>query len=183
MDGCPLDSDGDGVPDYLDKCPGSPAGVKVDADGCTPPPLPPPPPPPPVVQKMVPQAAKAMEAAIVEKGRATLKVEFDFDKSIIKKQYHHEIGNLAEVMKAHPDLKITIEGHTDNTGGLTYNEKLSLRRADAVKDYLVTKFGIDASRLTVKGYGPIRPIESNATKEGRQKNRRVEAAAEFIIKK
>jgi OOP family OmpA-OmpF porin len=183
MDGCPLDSDGDGVPDYLDKCPGSPAGVKVDADGCTPPPLPPPPPPPPVVQKMVPQAAKAMEAAIVEKGRVTLKVEFDFDKSIIKKQYHHEIGNLAEVMKAHPDLKITIEGHTDNTGGLTYNEKLSLRRADAVKDYLVTKFGIDASRLTVKGYGPIRPIESNATKEGRQKNRRVEAAAEFIIKK
>ncbi len=183
MDGCPLDSDGDGVPDYLDKCPGSPAGVKVDADGCTPPPLPPPPPPPPVVQKMVPQAAKAMEAAIVEKGRVTLKVEFDFDKSIIKKQYHHEIGNLAEVMKAHPDFKITIEGHTDNTGGLTYNEKLSQRRADAVKDYLVTKFGIDASRLAVKGYGPIRPIESNATKEGRQKNRRVEAAAEYIIKK
>ena len=68
-------------------------------------------------------------------------------------------------------------------GGLTYNEKLSQRRADAVKNYLVAKFGIKASRLNAKGYGPIRPIASNATKEGRQKNRRVEAAAEYIIKK
>ena len=172
-DGCPLDSDGDGVPDYLDKCPGTPAGVKVDQDGC----------PPPVVQKILPQAAKAMEAAIVEKGRVTLNVEFDFDRSIVKKKYHHEIGNLAEVMKKYPDLKITIEGHTDNVGGLTYNEKLSQRRADAIKNYLAAKFGIEASRLNAKGYGPIRPISSNATKEGRQKNRRVEAAAEYIIKK
>jgi OOP family OmpA-OmpF porin len=172
-DGCPLDSDGDGVPDYLDKCPGTPAGVKVDQDGC----------PPPVVQKIVPQAAKPMEAAIVEKGRVTLNVEFDFDKSIVKKKYHDEIGNLAAVMKKYPDLKITIEGHTDNVGGLTYNEKLSQRRADAIKNYLAAKFGIEASRLNAKGYGPIRPIASNATKEGRQKNRRVEAAADYIIKK
>ncbi|MBW6487264.1 MAG: OmpA family protein [Syntrophobacterales bacterium] len=100
-----------------------------------------------------------------------------------KKQYHHEIGNLAEVMKKYPDLKITIEGHTDNTGGLDYNAKLSQRRAEAVKKYLVGKFGIDAYRLNEKGYGEIRPIESNATKAGRQKNRRVEAAAEYIIKK
>jgi OOP family OmpA-OmpF porin len=173
QDGCPLDSDGDGVPDYLDKCPGTPAGVQVDQDGC----------PPPVVEKIVPQAAKAMEAAIVEKGRVTLNVEFDFDKSIVKKKYHHEIGNLAEVMKKYPDFKITLEGHTDNVGGLTYNEKLSQRRADAIKNYLATKFGIEASRLNAKGYGEIRPIESNATKEGRQKNRRVEAAADYIIKK
>ena len=174
-DGCPLDSDNDGVPDYLDKCPGTPAGVQVDKDGC--------PPPPPVVQKIAPQPAKAMEAAIVEKGRATLNVEFDFDKSIIKKQYHDEIGNLAAVMKKYPDLKITIEGHTDNVGGLAYNEKLSQRRADAVKKYLAAKFGIEASRMTAKGYGMIKPIDSNATKEGRQKNRRVEAAAIYIIKK
>jgi len=172
-DGCPLDSDGDGVPDYLDKCPGTPAGVKVDQDGC----------PPPVVQKIVPQAAKPMEAAIVEKGRVTLNVEFDFDKSIVKKKYHEEIAKLAAVMKKYPDLKITVEGHTDNVGGLIYNEKLSLRRADAVKNYLATKFGIEASRLNAKGYGEIRPIASNATKEGRQKNRRVEAAADYIIKK
>jgi len=124
-----------------------------------------------------------MEVAIVEKGRVTLNVEFDFDKSIVKKKYHDEIAELAAVMKKYPDLKITIEGHTDNVGGLAYNEKLSLRRADAVKKYLAEKFGIEASRLNAKGYGPIRPIESNATKEGRQKNRRVEAAANYIIKK
>ena len=174
-DGCPLDSDGDGVPDYLDKCPGTPAGVKVDRYGC---------PPPPVVKWIVPQAAaSAIEAAIVEKGRATINVQFDNAKSIVKKNYHEEIAKLAAVIKKYPDLKITIEGHTDDVGGLTYNEKLSQRRADAVKNYLVAKFGIKASRLNAKGYGPIRPIESNATKEGRQKNRRVEAAADYIIKK
>jgi len=158
-DGCPLDSDGDGVPDYLDKCPGTPAGVKSDKDGC-----------PPAVP-------------IIEKGRVTLNVEFDFNKAVIKEKFHDDLGNLAAVMKKYPDLKIAIEGHTDNVGGLTYNEKLSQRRADAVKKYLVEKFGIEESRLTTKGYGPIRPIESNATKEGQQKNRRVEAAVEYIIKK
>ncbi|MDP2268490.1 MAG: OmpA family protein, partial [Deltaproteobacteria bacterium] len=171
--GCPLDSDGDGVPDYLDKCSGTPAGVKVDKDGC----------PLPVVQKIAPQAASAMEAAIVDKGRVTLKVQFGFDKAVIKKQYHDEIGKLADVMKKYPDLKITIEGHTDNVGVSTYNEKLSQRRADAVKNYLATRFGIESSRLNAKGYGLTRPIVSNATKEGRQKNRRVEAAEEYNIKK
>jgi OOP family OmpA-OmpF porin len=173
--GCPLDSDGDGVYDYLDKCPGTPAGVKVDQDGC--------PPPPPVVQKIAPQAASAMETAIVEKGKVTLNVEFDTNKSTVKKKYHDEIGNLAAVMKKYPALKIALEGHTDNMGGSAYNEKLSQRRVDAVKKYLVEKFGIEASRLNAKGYGLTRPLASNATKEGRQKNRRVEAAAEYIIKK
>ncbi len=172
-DGCPLDSDGDGVPDYLDKCPGTPAGVKVDQDGC----------PPPLVQKIVPQAASAMETAIVEKGRVTLNVEFDTNKSVVKKKYHNEIGSLADVMKKYPDLKIALEGHTDNVGTAKYNEQLSQRRVDSVKKYLVEKFGIEASRLSAKGYGLTRPIASNATKEGRQKNRRVEAAAEYIIKK
>jgi OmpA-OmpF porin, OOP family len=171
--GCPLDSDGDGVPDYLDECPETPADVKVDKDGC----------PPPVVEKAVPQAESAMETAIVEKGRVILNVQFDSDKSIVKKKYHEEIGNLADVMKKYPDLKIEIEGHTDNVGGSAYNEKLSQRRADAVNKYLAEKFGIDASRLSAKGYGLTRPIASNATKEGRQKNRRVEAAAEYSIKK
>jgi len=171
-DGCPLDSDGDGVPDYLDKCPATPKGMAVDKDGC------------PLAAKVQPSGAvSAVETQIAEKGRVTLNVEFDFDKAVIKKKFHDEIGNLAAVMKKYPDLKITIEGHTDNVGVLAYNEKLSQRRADAVKKYLVEKFGIEDSRLTAKGYGPIRPIESNATKEGRQKNRRVEAAAEYIIKK
>jgi OOP family OmpA-OmpF porin len=171
-DGCPLDLDADGVPDYLDKCPETPKGMAVDKDGC-----------PLAAMMQSSKAMSAVETQIVEKGRVTLNVEFDFDKAVIKKKFHGEIGNLAAVMKKYPDLKITIEGHTDNVGGQTYNEKLSQRRADAVKKYLVEKFGIEASRLTTKGYGPIRPIGSNATKEGRQKNRRVEAAAEYIIKK
>jgi OOP family OmpA-OmpF porin len=155
-DGCPLDSDGDGVPDYLDKCPGTPMGEEVDQDGC---PLP------------------------VEKGRVTLNVEFDTNKSIVKKEYNEEIGQPAAVMKKYPDLKIVLKGHTDNVGGAAYNDKLSQRRVDAVKKYMVEKFGIEAFRLSAKGYGLTRPIASNATKEGRQKNRRVEAVVEYGIKK
>ena len=165
-DGCPLDSDRDGVYDYLDKCPGTPAGVKVDADGC--------PPPAPATPK---------EKAIIEKGRVTLNVEFDFDKAIVKKQYYNEINELATVLKKYPDLKIVLEGHTDNIGKPAYNEKLSQRRAEAVMNYLIKQSEIDAARLSAKGYGQTRPIASNATKAGRQKNRRVEAAAEYIIKK
>lgn len=174
-DGCPLDSDGDGVYDYLDKCPGTPAGVKVDMDGC--------PPPPPVVQKAAPAPATAMEKAITEKGRVTLNVEFDFGKSTVRKGEQADIGELAAVMKKYPDLRILIEGHTDNVGNAKYNEKLSQQRADAVKKNLVDKYGIEASRLSTKGYGLTKPIASNKTKEGRQKNRRVEASAEYMIKK
>lgn len=170
-----LDSDGDGVPDHLDKCPGTPAGVKVDKDGC----------PLPVAKPVVPKAdvVSPMEKAVIEKGRVTLNVTFDFDKATIRKSAHQEIENLASIMKKYPDLQILLEGHTCNIGGAKYNEGLSSRRAEAVKKYLVEKFGIDAARLSTKGYGFTRPVASNATKAGRQKNRRVEAAAEYIIKK
>jgi len=160
-DGCPVDSDKDGVCDGLDKCPDTPAGVKVDKDGC---PLP----------------------EIVEKGRTTLQVLFDFDKSTIKGNYSQDIDALADVMKKYGDLNVTIEGHTDNLNRSKkpdYNKKLSQRRADAVKQYLVEKSGIDAKRLTAIGFGAEKPIASNETEEGRQKNRRVEAAVDYIIKK
>jgi len=163
--GCALDSDNDGVYDYRDKCPGTPAGVRVDAEGCPPPPAP------------------AKEKAILEKGRVTLNVKFDFDKAVVKKQYYDEIGELASVLKKYPDLKIVIEGHTDNVGKPAYNEKLSQRRAEAVMNYLVKQSGIASDRLSAKGYGQTRPVASNATKAGRQKNRRVEAAAGYIIRK
>ena len=160
-DGCPIDSDKDGVCDGCDKCAGTPAGVKVDKDGC---PLP----------------------EIVEKGRTTLEVLFDFDKSTIKGNYSKDIDALADVMKKYEDLNVTIEGHTDNINrskNPNYNKKLSQRRADAVKKYLVEKSGIDAKRLTAIGFGAEKPIASNKTEEGRQKNRRVEAAVDYIIKK
>jgi OOP family OmpA-OmpF porin len=173
-DGCPLDTDGDGIPDFLDKCLGTPIGVAVDKDGC---------PMAALVQPKAAPAATPMEKAIEEKGRVTLKVLFDFNKAVVKNQYHNEIGNLAEVMKKRPELKILIEGHTDSVGDAKYNEKLSQRRADAIRKYLVEKFGIDGSRLTAKGFGESRPVASNDTKDGREKNRRVEAVAEYSIKK
>jgi OOP family OmpA-OmpF porin len=159
--GCPKDSDKDGVCDGCDKCPDTPAGVKVDKNGC---PIP----------------------EIVEKGRTTLEVLFDFDKSTIKGNYSKDIDALADVMKKYEDLNVTIEGHTDNlnrSGKPNYNKKLSQRRADAVKKYLVEKSGINAKRLTAIGFGEEKPIASNETEEGRQKNRRVEAAVDYIIKK
>lgn len=132
----------------------------------------PPPPPPP---------APAPE--IIEKGKTTLKVLFDFDKSIIKKGSFGDVDNLVGVMKNYPDLNVAIEGHTDYIGTNAYNQKLSQRRADAVKKYMVEKGGIDAKRLKAIGYGEEKPIADNKTKEGRAQNRRVEAVAEYLIKK
>ncbi|KAF0156668.1 MAG: OmpA-OmpF porin OOP family [Syntrophaceae bacterium] len=137
---------------------------------------------PVVVQEVKPQPRVAKE--IVEKGRTTLNVLFDFDKSSIKKNAFADINDLVAVMKQYTDLNVTIEGHTDSKGSAAYNKKLSQRRADAIKKYMVEKGGIDAKRLNAVGFGLEKPVASNATKEGRAKNRRVEAAtAEYIIKK
>lgn len=169
-DGCPLDSDGDGVIDCRDKCPGTPAGVKVDKNGC----------PPPVVQKAAPKVEEAPE--IIEKGRTTLKVLFDTDKAVIKKNSFKDVDNLINVMKQYPELSVVIEGHTDDVGSDAYNKKLSQKRADAVKKYMVDK-GVDANRMQAIGYGEEKPIADNATKEGKAQNRRVEAAVDYMIKK
>jgi OmpA-OmpF porin, OOP family len=138
----------------------------------------------PVVMEQHKEAAHAEVAKeMLEKGRATIDIEFDFDKAIVKPKYHDEIKKFADVMKDYPDLKVTIEGHTDNIGGKAYNENLSMRRSKSIMKYMVDKFGIDASRLTAKGYGMSKPIASNKTAAGRQKNRRVEAAVDYMIKK
>jgi OOP family OmpA-OmpF porin len=139
---------------------------------------------PPVVMEQSPkEAVRAVAKEMLEKGRATIDIEFDFDKADVKPKYHDEIKKFADVMKDYPDLKVVIEGHTDSIGGKAYNEKLSLRRANSIIKYMVDKFGIDASRLTAKGYGMSRPIADNKTAAGRQKNRRVEAAVDYMIKK
>jgi OOP family OmpA-OmpF porin len=132
---------------------------------------------------IIPEAPTAIEKAIVEKGRATLNVEFKFDKADIQAKSHEELERFAAVMQKYPDLKVTIEGHTDNVGGAKYNEKLSQKRAESVKKYLVDRFGIAASRLTAKGYGLTKPIADNKTAAGRQKNRRVEAVADYEFTK
>jgi len=142
----------------------------------------PPPAPAPVVEEVKPQAQAAPE--IIQKGRTTLRVLFDTNKSIIKKNSFKDVDNLVAVMKQYPDLNVTIEGHTDNVGTAAYNKKLSQKRADAVKTYMVKKGRIDAKRLNAKGFGLEKPIASNATKAGKAQNRRVEAStAEYVIKK
>ncbi len=174
--GCPLDTDGDGVYDYLDKCPGTKKGVKVDANGC--------PPPKAAEARVAPKAAAtAIEKQIIEKGRVTLNVQFDTNKAVVKPAYEKDIRELADAMTAHPELKIMIEGHTDSVGADKYNMNLSQKRADAIKNVLVKKYKIDPARLTAKGFGETKPIADNKTKAGRQQNRRVEASAEFIVKK
>jgi OOP family OmpA-OmpF porin len=139
------------------------------------------PPPPSPVGEM--KKAPEVEQKILEKGRVKLNVEFDTGKSIVKPMYYDEIRKVADEMKKNPELKVVIEGHTDNVGGERYNLNLSQKRAEAIKNVMVTKFNIESSRLTAKGFGYSKPVASNSTKEGREKNRRVEAAVEYPTEK
>lgn len=159
--GCPLDSDGDGVADYLDKCPATPRGDSVDQSGCTP--------------KVV---ESATQKAVAAGTRISLKVQFDTGKSLIKKQYYTELKAVGDALNQDKTLKGTIEGYTDSVGNDKLNQQLSQRRANAVRDYIIKNFKVDAKRLTAKGYGEARPIADNATAAGRAQNRRIEALFE-----
>lgn len=180
-DGCELDSDGDGVVDGDDKCPGTPAGRKVNAvgceldsdgdglvdgvdkcptvyaktaDGC----------PLPVAAEPAPAAAKKL----VLEG-----VNFDHDKATLREDSYPILDQAAASLKEWGDVKVEVAGHTDSKGKDKYNLKLSQRRAEAVRSYLISK-GIAADRLTAKGYGESKPVADNKTEAGRYKNRRVE---------
>jgi len=121
---------------------------------------------------------------VQERVSIALNIEFDFAKSVVKKKYHDNIKKVADFMQQYPDTHVVIEGHTDNVDVFhdpNNNIKLSQARADSVRQYLIDKFGIDASRITAVGYGPNRPVAANDTEEGRQKNRRVEAVIETMI--
>ncbi|HEY6872681.1 MAG TPA: OmpA family protein [Geobacteraceae bacterium] len=113
----------------------------------------------------------------------SLQVEFDTGKTDIKPRYHNEIARVGDFMKKNPTTTAVIEGHTDNVGGYAYNMKLSQMRAESVVRYLVQHFGIERSRLSAKGYGYTRRIAYNTTPEGRQKNRRINAIIDCVIKK
>jgi OOP family OmpA-OmpF porin len=111
-----------------------------------------------------------------------LKVEFATDSAEITSGYFDEINKVGDYMQKYPTTTAAIEGHTDNVGGLEHNMKLSQRRAESVVNYLTQKFGIESSRLSAKGYGPTRRIAYNDTPEGRQKNRRIIALIDCVIK-
>lgn len=105
----------------------------------------------------------------------TLLIEFDFDKDVVKPQYHDDIAKVANELKKFPGSSVNLEGHTDSMGPDDYNMQLSKRRAESVKRYLVEKFGVDAGRISTVGYGESKPVATNDTAAGRQKNRRVVA--------
>jgi len=149
--GCPADTDRDGVPDYLDNCPGTPLGEPVDQFGCP--------------QKKEPEPQ--VKEVVLSAGTT-----FAVGKANLLPGAYAELNNLIAAMLADPNSKWLVEGHTDNTGSLQINKKLSLQRAESVVNYFVAN-GIERSRFTVRGLGPDFPIADNSTEEGRAKNRRV----------
>lgn len=159
--GCPraLDADGDGVPDPVDACPKEP-GVRPPAgDGC---PKPPEPPKPPV--------ATLVEQEIV----ISQQVQFETGTAVLRPESDAVLGEVARVLGEHPEIElIEVQGHTDDTGTPDVNRRLGQDRADSVVAWLALR-GVARERLAAKGYGADRPIASNATEEGRARNRRVE---------
>jgi OOP family OmpA-OmpF porin len=145
-DGCPIDSDGDGVCDGCDKCPDTAKGVKVDRDGCP----------------ELPDLSK-LEG-----------ITFRFDKSDVIPDPNPVLNEALDILRAYPNAKVEIQGYTDWIGTEAYNMKLGLRRAEAVKKYLIDHDGINPDNLITKSFGESNPVASNETKEGRAKNRRVE---------
>jgi OmpA-OmpF porin, OOP family len=158
------DEDGDGVFDRRDRCPHTPSGTPVHHNGC---PL-----------KVYPASPEAVEPEPDEVVRVELDVKFDFDKSVVKPGSQADIQSLADFMKQYPQTTTTVEGHTDSIGTDAYNQRLSERRANAVRDVLVNQHGIQSGRVSTVGYGETRPVADNDTDAGRAINRRVEAEVE-----
>jgi outer membrane protein OmpA-like peptidoglycan-associated protein len=153
-DGCPdLDADKDGIPIPQDQCPDEPETFNgfEDEDGC-----------PDEVPPDLAGFSGTIEGVFFDVGKATLKPES-----------RKTLDGAVDVLTRYPKVRVEISGHTDSTGARDLNMDLSRRRADAVMEYLVSK-GIDASRLQTRGAGPDEPIDTNQTKPGRARNRRIE---------
>lgn len=150
------DDDKDGVANSLDKCPGTPTSVVVDANGCP---------------KM-----------LTETVAKEIRVLFDTNKSVVKPAFNAEIEAVAKLMKEYPTAKVEVQGHTDSRGSAQLNDQLSQDRANAVADVLTKTYGIAADRVSAKGYGASQPVADNKTAEGQAKNRRVVAVAQGEVK-
>lgn len=161
--GCP-DTDGDGVIDKNDSCllvPGP-----ASNHGC------------PVIEKEPEKPAGPVQVQLSQEEQEVINkvfsnLEFETGKSLIRKSSYPALDQLADLLQKKPAYSLIVEGHTDNTGSALLNLKLSQQRADAVKVYLQQK-GISGDRITSRGFGMTRPVASNSTSEGRQRNRRVE---------
>jgi len=125
------------------------------------------------VQKLV-FGAEEIKKQLDEKGHVAIYgILFDVDKASLKPASEKPLQEIVKLLRDYPDLKLELQGHTDNQGSADYNRDLSQRRAESVKAYLIA-YGTDTSRLEAKGYGLSQPVASNDTEEGRAKNRRVE---------
>lgn len=152
--GCPLDGDGDGLFDGLDQCPESKPNVAVDPKGC--------------------EIVKAPQLFEVKKRSRVLEgIDFESDKADLYIESLIILDQVAASLRDWPEVKVEIGGHTDSTGDAKRNLELSRRRAESVRAYLVSK-GVDASRLSAKGYGESKPAADNNTPDGKAKNRRIE---------
>ncbi|MCC7249310.1 MAG: OmpA family protein [Lysobacter sp.] len=117
--------------------------------------------------------AAAMKQAIDKDGRVALYINFDTDKATLRPDAQPTVAEIGKLLSADPALRLSIEGHTDNTGTATRNQELSTARARSVLGALVG-LGIDPARLQSKGFGQDKPVADNANEDGRAKNRRVE---------
>jgi outer membrane protein OmpA-like peptidoglycan-associated protein len=158
-DGCPdPDNDADGIPDVSDECklePETRNGVD-DEDGC------------PDVKLELVEVRKDIGKIEIKQ-----KVYFETGKATIRSISFELLNQVAIAIKSNPAMSVLVEGHTDSVGSNTFNMGLSQRRADSVREYLLGQ-GVEGERLTAIGFGEEKPIDSNQTKDGREKNRRVE---------
>lgn len=154
------DEDGDGVPDSRDKCPGTPKGVQVDADGC----------PPPVPAPVVEEAVVVQEETIVIRD-----VHFEFNKATLTPADKDVLSTVATRLKQETSTaQLRVTGHTDSVGSDAYNQRLSEKRANSVVQYLVENGVPRASFVSVSGAGESQPVADNKTADGRAMNRRTE---------
>ncbi|MGY2288982.1 OmpA family protein [Pseudomonas sp. SDO528_S397] len=154
------DEDGDGVPDSRDKCPGTPKGVPVDADGC----------PPAAAPAVVEEVVVVKEETIVIRD-----VHFEFDSARLTPADKTKLDTIVTRLKQEASsAQLRVSGHTDSVGKDAYNQKLSEKRARSVVDYLVSQGIARSSVVSVTGAGETHPVADNKTAEGRALNRRVE---------
>ncbi|MFD2863327.1 OmpA family protein [Mucilaginibacter antarcticus] len=158
------DDDMDGVANKFDKCAGTPTGTVVDGAGC--------PIKAPAPQQIIREKVIVTEADRQVVGEAIKNLEFETGKATIKERSYATLDRVAALL-VEKNFSLKLAGHTDNTGSMSLNLRLSKDRAESVKSYLVQK-GANASTIEATGYGPNQPIATNKTAAGRQQNRRVE---------
>jgi OmpA-OmpF porin, OOP family len=187
--GCPIDADGDGVCDGLDKCADTPKGEKVNKEGCSAsqlevakvPETPPPPPPAQEIARPVtpppPPAPKQteVERQLVETGSIVLRdVYFETNKATLLPESQAKLDEAGAAVEKFADLKIEVQGHTDSRGAATYNKKLSQARAEAVREYLLAHFHLNADNILAKGYGESQlAVSPEKSADDYAQNRRV----------